>query len=263
MSQRDARFFAMLAIVLASAVVGTSDVPTPEFHRAPLIFPAHDTAVPRVPLAKEFIRSRWVCEAEGKIPPPVVLPVPSKNPDDLGVGKLLVASRDLADPIFAKTVILLVHYDAEGVLGLMLNRRTDIPLSRVLDQFKAAKNRSDLVYLGGPVETPAAFALFRSRTKVDGADPILNGVYFINTKTLFEKVISARPKPGVLHVYLGYAGWTNKQLQNEVQVGAWFIFQADTQAVFDSDPNSLWRQMIQKTELKLAESEPPELLRLR
>ena len=45
-------------------------------------------------------------------------------------------------------------------------------------------------------------------------------------------------------------------LRNEVELGAWFIFPADTDAVFNSDPGSLWPQMIRKTEQKLAESEP-------
>ncbi len=55
-----------------------------------------------------------------------------KNPG-MGVGKILVASRNLGDPSFAGTVILLVQYDGKGVVGLVLNRRTDVPLSRVLD----------------------------------------------------------------------------------------------------------------------------------
>lgn len=180
------------------------------------------------------------------------LPVQSKNPNDLGAGKLLVASRTLADPNFAETVILLVHYDAEGVVGLILNRRTNIPLSRVLEQFESAKDRSDPAYLGGPVETPAVFALFRSTAKFDGAEQIVGGVYLISTKTAFEQAISGRPDPDIFHVYLGYAGWSNDQLRKEVELGSWFIFQGDARTVFDSDPRSLWRQMIQKTELKLA-----------
>ena len=46
---------------------------------------------------------------------------------------MLVASRDLADPNFAKTVILLVHYDEESVLGLIVNRHTDVPISRLFE----------------------------------------------------------------------------------------------------------------------------------
>ena len=62
--------------------------------------------------------------------------------------------------------------------------------------------------------------------------------------------------PNVFHVYLGYAGWTPDQLRTEVQLGAWFVFPADTATIFNSDPDSLWLQMIQKIELRLAKTEP-------
>jgi putative AlgH/UPF0301 family transcriptional regulator len=131
---------------------------------------------------------------------------------------LLVASRELGDPNFAKTVVLLVRYDAEGVVGLILNRRTDIPISRVLEGIKAAKDRSDPVYLGGPVE-PSVFALLQSPAKVEGAEHIFDAVYMISTKPSFEQTISARPDPSGFHVYLGAAGWTNDQLRKELATG--------------------------------------------
>jgi len=201
-------------------------------------------------------RLRWVGAFRPKnAMQPRVLPVQTKDTKSLGAGKLLLASRELGDPRFAETVILLVQYDAQGVVGLILNRRTDIPLSRVLDGLKAAKDRSDPVYFGGPVETPTVFALFQSPAKIEGAEHIFSGVYLISAKTLFEKVISAQPDPGIFHVYLGYAGWTKDQLRKEVELGAWFIFPSDTDTVFKSDPDSLWLEMIRKTELKFARSE--------
>jgi putative AlgH/UPF0301 family transcriptional regulator len=182
----------------------------------------------------------------------VLLPVQLRNPSDLGPGKLLVASRELGDPSFAQTVILLVHYDSEGVIGLMLNRRTDLPISKVLEQIKSAKDLSDPVYLGGPVETPTVFGLLRSTEKLEGAEHVFGGVYWISSKTALEKTISSHPKPGVFHVYLGYAGWTTEQLKNEVKLGGWFIFPADNATVFHANPGSLWREMIKKTELQMA-----------
>jgi putative transcriptional regulator len=183
------------------------------------------------------------------------LPIQFKNPKDLSVGKVLVAARGLGDPNFAGTVILLVHYDGKGAVGLILNRRTDVPLSQVLD-LKAAKERSDSVYLGGPVEPTAALALFASSAKVEKAENVFGGVYLISDKALFEKTISARPDPGVFHVYLGYAGWSQDQLRSEVQLGAWFIFPGDASTVFNPDPGSLWLEMIKKTQLKFAKAEP-------
>jgi putative transcriptional regulator len=183
------------------------------------------------------------------------LPIQFKDPKNLGTGRLLVASRGLADPRFAETVVLLVRYDETGVVGLVLNRRTDVPLSRVLD-LEAAKDRSDPIYLGGPVGTSAVLALFQSSNRIDKADNVFGGVYLISDKALFEQTMSGRPAPGIFHVYLGYAGWTQDQLRAEVQLGAWFVFPADSATVFSSEPDSLWPQMIQKTELEMAKTEP-------
>jgi putative transcriptional regulator len=229
MSLRALGFVAMLATIVASAAVGSLN---------------------------HHIRKSDSASTKSEVPAALFLPVQSNDAKDLGAGKLLVASRDLADPNFAKTVILLVQFDDQGAVGLILNRRTDIPLSRVLEGVATAKDRSDPAYLGGPVEIPAVFALFRSPAKVEGAEHVFGGVYMISTKALFEHTLAARPDPQVFHVYLGYAGWTNDQLRNEVEMGGWFIFPADTAAVFNSDPGSLWPQMIRKTELKLAGSEP-------
>jgi putative transcriptional regulator len=203
--------------------------------------------------SNELARSNGFSPVQAENSPTLFLPVQSQNPKDIGTGKLLVASRTLGDPNFAKTVILLVRCDADGVVGLVLNRRTNVPLSQALD-LEAAKNRSDLVYLGGPVETSAVIALLRSKAKLDGAEPVLGGVYLISTKAPFEKAIAGRPDPENFHVYLGYAGWNNDQLRMEIKLGSWFIFQGDAKTIFDSDPDSLWRQMIQKTELQFAKS---------
>ena len=79
-----------------------------------------------------------------------------------GAGQMLVASRDLRDPNFAETVVLLVRYDEESVVGLILNRRTQIPIARVFPDLKEAKGQTDPIYRGGPVERTAALALLRA-----------------------------------------------------------------------------------------------------
>jgi putative transcriptional regulator len=187
---------------------------------------------------------------------PAILPIQSKDPEHLGLGKMLVASRHLGDPNFAETVILLVQYDEGGVVGLVLNHRTKVPLSRALDGNQAAKDLSDPLYLGGPVDPYSAQALLKSSAKLDGAKPVFDGVNLVASKALFNKTLSARTAPNAFRVYLGYAGWHKEQLQKEVELGAWFIFPADAGTVFNSDPDSLWPEMIRKTEMKFAENQP-------
>ena len=192
---------------------------------------------------------------QAELLPASFVPIQFKDPRDLGAGKLLVASRSLRDPNFAQTVVLLVKYDERGALGLILNRRTNVPLSQVLD-LQAAKNRSAPIYLGGPVDPSAVFGLYQSPVKINNAENIFSGLYLISDKDLFEKVLSSRPAPNVFHVYLGYAGWAPGQLQAEVESGAWYVFPAETAAVFNSDPNSLWSKMIEETQWRQAQLEP-------
>src|SRR5947208_5720520 len=103
-------------------------------------------------------------------PQALFVPAQSTHTKELGAGKILVASRDLSDPNFAETVVLLVHYDEEGVLGLILNRRTEVPISRLFRELRA-KGRTDPVYAGGPVRKTAVLALLRSDHKPEEAEP--------------------------------------------------------------------------------------------
>src|SRR5690242_11723009 len=62
----------------------------------------------------------------------------SKRPEDLAQGKILVTPRDAPDPHFAESVILLARYTEDGAVGLMVNRRTEVPVSRVLKEIPEA-----------------------------------------------------------------------------------------------------------------------------
>jgi putative transcriptional regulator len=173
--------------------------------------------------------------------------------DDLAVGKFLVASRDLGDPNFAKTVILLVHYDEDqGAVGLVLNRRTDVPMSRVFQDLKEAKSRMDPVYVGGPVELNSVLALLKASSKPADAARVFGDVYLISNKDELKATLASGAEASVFHAYVGYAGWGAGQLEHEVELGAWHIMAADAATVFHSDPDSVWPRLIQRTETNIA-----------
>jgi putative AlgH/UPF0301 family transcriptional regulator len=180
------------------------------------------------------------------------VPAPAQAPE-LAAGTLLVASRDLGDPNFSETVILVLRYDEEeGAMGLIVNRRTDLPLSRVFEDVKGAKGRKDLAYMGGPVEPGNVLALLKSSAKLDDAEQVFAKVYLISDKDLLEKTLADKAEPTVFHVFLGYAGWGPGQLEHEMDLGAWHILPADAASVFDADPESVWARLIRRTELRIA-----------
>ena len=183
---------------------------------------------------------------------------------DLGIGKLLVAPRDTRDPAFAESVILLVRYDREGTLGLMLNRRTRIPLSQALRDSKGASGRADPVYMGGPVDLESVLGLLQANMMPEGAAHVVGKVYLVSTQTSLEKALLAgapekpapgQSDPGALRVYLGYCGWGPGQLENEAGHGLWHVFPGSADVVFDSEPGSLWSRLVARAEQNIARAQ--------
>jgi putative transcriptional regulator len=194
--------------------------------------------------------------AAGVLLAAVNLPAQSKRTEDLAAGKLLITPRDAPDPAFAESVILLVHYDRESAVGLMINRRTTIPLSRALRNLKAAAQRSDPAYIGGPVETGTAMALFRSNTKPDAGAQVLEKIYLIPSQPALEKALAGDKSADDLRVYVGYCGWGPEQLDNETHLGAWYILDGSAALVFDPNPDTMWSRLISRSESRVALARP-------
>lgn len=175
---------------------------------------------------------------------------------DLAPGKILVADRNLRDPHFVGTVIVLIDYDDDGAVGVILNRQSETPITRVLDGVKEAEGRKDLVFEGGPVETKSVLALTRSREKLAGTQHLFADVYAILSEGPLKKTLATGAGANLLRFYLGYAGWGPGQLDDEVDAGAWHILTGDASTVFDSDPDTLWDRLIHRSSLSVAKNMP-------
>jgi putative AlgH/UPF0301 family transcriptional regulator len=173
--------------------------------------------------------------------------------EHLAAGRFLVASRDLGDPNFAQTVILLVRYSGEdGAVGLVVNRRTDVALSRVFADLKEAKSRTDPVYIGGPVDPASVLALLKSASKPGDAQRVFGDIYLIASKETLQKTLATGAEASTFHAYVGYAGWGPGQLEHEVELGAWHVMPGDAPTVFHDDPESVWPRLIRRTETQIA-----------
>ena len=184
-----------------------------------------------------------------------------KSDQPASVGNLLVASEKLGDPNFAESVILIVQHDEdEGTVGLVINRRTEVPLSRVFPKTKHAT--ADPVYMGGPVETTAVQALLRIPEKADRTAHIVADIYLSGSKELIEKSVESRLDSLKFRLYLGYAGWASGQLEAEIRLGAWSVLNASPKLVFDRDPDSLWSRLTNESKMQIAHRESYNLFSL-
>lgn len=172
---------------------------------------------------------------------------------NISVGSVLVAKEKLGDPNFAEAVVLIVDRDEDGgTAGLVINRPTDVSLSRVFPDIKHAP--ADPIYLGGPVGITAGQALLRLSSKKDDAVPILGDVYRTASRKLIEKSVASGTEPSKFRLFFGYAGWAPGQLEAEVRLGAWSVLKGQAKIVFDQDPESLWDRLNRQTQWQVAKS---------
>ena len=176
---------------------------------------------------------------------------------DPKAGRLLVATPLLGDPNFRRTVILIVeHEETEGTLGVVLNRPTQIPVGRVLEQWTGLATDPSVVFKGGPVAPSSALAL----ALVPGnEEPVgwraLDGAPSLARLGLLDLDTPPRllaPAIASLRVYAGYAGWSPGQLQAEIDEGAWHIVAAEPGDVFAATPDALWRMVLRRQEGEMA-----------
>jgi len=173
---------------------------------------------------------------------------PDARPPSYGParGMFLVASRNLVDPNFSESVILLLEYDAKGALGLIVNRPTRLQLTDLLPEIEELKERVDIVYVGGPVSKNRIVLLMRSDRHPQGAGRVFADTYVSSSMEILRKVVSPDGEGGTFHAYVGYAGWGPGQLDQELSRGDWFLSPGEESLVFDRDAEEIWPELIEK-----------------
>ena len=169
----------------------------------------------------------------------------SDDARNLQAGSVIVAASDYVDRVYGQSVILLTHYGPDGAAGIMLNRKTPLPVSDVLP----ASKLSSSLYLGGPVSNHAVLAIVQSASIAPQASRVLRDLFVISDQSLLEKTL-AQP-PTQFHVYLGHCEWGAGRLEGEVEDGGWYIFTGRSQEVFDEKPESLWSRLITRATSKV------------
>ena len=145
---------------------------------------------------------------------------------------LLVASPQLRDPNFQRSVVLLVQHNAEGALGLIINRRAPMRLGDVVENAEGVNPAlaNQPVLWGGPVERAVGFVVFRGEA-AEGW--MIGGGVSVSTSS--QRLADLVAGNGRFVLCLGYAGWAPGQLDREFEEGSWVYSDCTADILFDTD----------------------------
>ncbi len=174
-------------------------------------------------------------------------------------GQFLVASRELLDPNFYQTVVLLLEHGDGGALGLVVNRRTNMTAADALPTIDALREHDQPIYMGGPVSIDSLLMLVRAAEPPEGAEHVFANVHVSASSALLGRLVEGNSGAAEFRVYAGYAGWAPGQLDFELARGGWHLVPASEELVFAEQPGRIWGRLVppeQPLEARLYE--PPE-----
>lgn len=153
----------------------------------------------------------------------------------------------MADPNFARTVVLLCDYTDRGAFGLVVNRPMTEPAWTIVRTEPPVRVDPDLrLWIGGPVEPQRTWVLMSgAQGPEDEQREIYPGVVLSVSHELTLQLLQAPPSNRA-RVVAGYAGWGPGQLDKEIAASAWLTMEVDPGLIFGSPPEEMWEAAIRR-----------------
>ena len=178
-----------------------------------------------------------------------LLPAGASADPSPATAKLLVATEQVGGDIFMQTVILILHHDETGAIGLVINRPTEVGMDELVSDDDALSAYGGPIYWGGPVQMNSLRALMKTDETPADAERIVGSVYLVPVNDALKPALQDMPH---LRLFIGYAGWAPGQLDHEFARGSWHTVPATEDVVFAKDPAGLWKQLVPPREHRAA-----------
>ncbi len=165
---------------------------------------------------------------------------------------LLVATPTLMDPNFIASVVLLLESDADGALGVILNRPSTLPVAGVLSQWADFVADPGVLFQGGPVAKDGALGLgtlVESGEEPLGFRRVESDLGILDLDTPVDLMAGAVRS---VRIFVGYAGWDHDQLLGEIAEGSWYLLPGDPRDAFRADVEDLHREVLRRQPGELA-----------
>lgn len=160
--------------------------------------------------------------------------------------RLLVATPGLADPNFARSVVLMIEHSDQGALGLILNHPGPVLVESPFPQWAHLAASPPTIFHGGPVTEEALITLARTTEPHSFAEDY---VHLFGSIGVVDVVRGPEGVPlplEAVRIFSGYAGWGAGQLEGEIEAGGWFVVDAVPEDVFTADPARLWSVVLKR-----------------
>lgn len=159
-------------------------------------------------------------------------------------GRFLLSEPFLEDDYFKRSVVLLCDYNKEGAFGFVLNNYVTIKLSELIE---GVADFETTLSLGGPVNANNLYYIHTLGDKLPGSSMLLNGLYVGGDFDLLKQFIAeGKIKSSQIKFFLGYSGWSENQLDDELKENAWIVTDSDVGSVMQSKNKKLWEQILKK-----------------
>jgi putative transcriptional regulator len=168
----------------------------------------------------------------------------SVSGSDLVTPVMLMAMPQVLDPFFHRSVVLLLHHEDEGSFGFIVNRPTGIKVAEILKGMDVGWEGGDeaVAYFGGPVQPQLGTVLFspvlEENDPEDTATEIAPGLAL--TQHIGDLSRLAEAPPDQFRLLLGYAGWGEGQLMEEILRNDWLTAPVSSDLIFAPDPERVW-----------------------
>lgn len=158
--------------------------------------------------------------------------------------QLLIAMPTLSEPIFKRTVVFICEHQVQGTIGLIINKPLEFPMQIVFDQLKidspVDSQRTLPVLFGGPTQTERGFVLHKPFGDWRSSLALKENEVWITTSNDIIRAIAANQGPKSALVTLGFAGWTENQLENEIKNNAWLVCNYKEELLYDVPFGERW-----------------------
>lgn len=160
-------------------------------------------------------------------------------------GSILISEPFLQDAYFQRSVVLLVDHTKEGSMGFVLNKKTELIVNTFFPDLKELPDMP--IYLGGPVSANRLFFIHSlGDIIIPDSVKINEHLYFDGDfEALKRYVMNGYSIEGKVKFFLGYSGWTEGQLGNEINKNSWVVSNSTNHNVLSAEDETFWKRSLE------------------